>query len=88
MVYKAVAGNTPVFSNNDGKSSTSRPFVGVGIFDSPEAQTYTLLLKIEKNIDDPMEEADRIAGLLNSNRTFFTRKEVEERGEAEFIVSQ
>lgn len=80
MIYKVVKGNSIPYSNNDGKESGVKSFIGVGIFEREDSQTYTLLCTIDKNIDDGEVEADRIAVLLNENRKYFTAKEAALRG--------
>lgn len=80
MIYKIVKGDSITYSNNDGKESGVRSFVGVGIFEREDSQTYTLLCTIDKNIDDPEVEASRIASLLNENKKYITTREAELKG--------
>lgn len=77
MFYKVVKGDTLVYSNSDGKKNASRPFIGVGIFENIDSQTYTLLCTMSK-VDDAYFEASRIAELLNKNNTLFSKKEIED----------
>lgn len=79
-MYKVVKGNSITYTNSDGKESGVKSFVGVGIYEREDSQTYILLCTIDKNIDDPEAEASRIANLLNENRKYLTQKEAELKG--------
>jgi hypothetical protein len=80
MIYKTIKKDSALHSNAHGKTGNVKQITGVGIFERKDSQTYTLLCTIDKNIDDPEVEAERIASLLNENRKYFTAKEAELKG--------
>jgi hypothetical protein len=75
MIYKVVKGGNTTYKNEDGKESSSHPFIGVGEFNDQESQTYRLVCTIDKNIDEPYQYADLIATLLNNNRLYVIQKQ-------------
>jgi hypothetical protein len=81
-IYKVVKSGNTTYSNSDGKSSASHPYIGVGVFEREDSQTYILLCKMSKfgSEEELYQEADRIAELLNRNTSFITQKEAELEG--------
>lgn len=77
MIYKAIKTNSILHSNEDGKSDHVRPFIGVGVFEREDSQTYITLCEMSKfgSEDEQYQEADRIAVLLNNNASYITQKE-------------
>lgn len=88
MIYKQVKTIPTVYINTSGKSATSKEQIGVGKFENENSETYTLFCVIDKSMgseENLIFEANRIAELLNKNKTIFSREEVENLGELNLI---